>query len=252
MAGALDINNLDDLLESRDLHRLRYGWARGDLAAVRADARAGTKGRTAGIITHEEAQAIKAEKQRVARELELIRRRDRQISDAMRTGRPRESFRVSVRNQSSRGGVRPSLIVLHTTEGRNLPGLADLKGLAGWFDNPAARASSHVGVDAEGNSAQFVPDARKAWTQAYYNPQALAIEQIGFARQNAFAHLQLLKTAQYIAYWHETFGIPIVQSTTRGVCEHEQLGAAGGGHHDCGPHYPFAQVLTLARKIANV
>lgn len=243
--------DLDELLESRDLHRLRYGWARGDLAATRADAKAGTKGRTAGIITHDEAEAIDADKRRVSSELALIRRRDEQIRRAIRTGRPRESFVVNVRNQSSRNGRKPSIIVLHTTEGQNLPGLADLKGLAAYFDRAAVQASSHVGVDAEGNSAQFVPDSRKAWTQAAANPGALSVEQIGFASQNAFAHLQLLKTAQYIAYWSETWGIPIVSSTTHGVCQHAQLGLAGGGHVDCGPHYPFAQVLQLARNISN-
>ena len=144
--------NLQQLIDSRTLHRKRYGWARGDLAAVRADARAGTKGRTRGIITREEAEDIHAEEARVARELALIRRRDAQIRNAMRTGRPRESFAVSVRNQSSRNGVAPRIIVLHSTESDNRDGLADLRAVAGWFDNPKAQASSHVIVDAEGNS----------------------------------------------------------------------------------------------------
>jgi hypothetical protein len=50
-------------------------------------------------------------------------------------------FTRLVRNRSSRNGSRPRLMVLHTTEGDNHPGIRDLEGLAGWFDNPDAQAS---------------------------------------------------------------------------------------------------------------
>jgi hypothetical protein len=33
------------------------------------------------------------------------------------------------------------------------------------------------------------------------------------------------------------------------VCQHSDLGAAGGGHHDCGPGYPFDRVLAMARDL---
>jgi hypothetical protein len=36
-------------------------------------------------------------------------------------------------------------------------------------------------VDEDGNSARYVSDERKAWAQAFFNPIALSIEQIGFA-----------------------------------------------------------------------
>jgi N-acetyl-anhydromuramyl-L-alanine amidase AmpD len=164
---------------------------------------------------------------------------------------PRPEVTVSVRNQSSRNGVKPRIIVLHSTESHERPGVEDLVGLGRWFDNPAAQASSHVANDGEGNDARYVPDERKAWTQAGANSYALSIEQIGFARETREEWLkqpgQLNNTARWIAYWSSKYDIPIVESTEHGVCQHSDLGAMGGGHHDCGPGYPLDIVLKLAK-----
>lgn len=183
----------------------------------------------------------------------MVRRREDQLAakGKPKVRRPYERIKTSVVNQSSRNGVTPRLIVLHDTEGGNVPGIVDLQGLAAWFDRPAAQASSNVGVDAEGNAAQFVPDARKAWAQASYNPQSLSIEQIGFASQESWPEAQLRKTAKYIAFWSKKYGIPIVKSTSLGVAQHSDLGALGGSHKDCGPEYPFNRVLAMARDYAE-
>jgi N-acetylmuramoyl-L-alanine amidase-like protein len=157
----------------------------------------------------------------------------------------------NVRNQSSRNGVKPRIMVLHTTESHNRPGVGDLQGLASWFDNPAAQASSHIGNDAEGNDIRMVPDDAKAWTQAAYNSIALSIEQIGHASQSSWPRAQLENTARWLAHWSRKYDIPLVRSTARGVCQHKDLGAAGGGHHDCGPNYPLADVLRMARAFAQ-
>jgi hypothetical protein len=156
-----------------------------------------------------------------------------------------------VRNQSSRNGVKPRLLVLHTTESHNRAGVGDLQGLAAWFDNPAAQASSHIGNDAEGNDIRMVPDEAKAWTQAAFNSISLSIEQIGHASQTSWGRAQLENTARWLAHWSRKYDIPLVRSTTRGVCQHKDLGAAGGGHHDCGPNYPLADVLRMARTFAQ-
>jgi N-acetyl-anhydromuramyl-L-alanine amidase AmpD len=158
---------------------------------------------------------------------------------------------ANVRNQSSRNGRKPRVIVLHTTEGHNRPGLSDLQGLVNFFDNPASQVSSHVANDAEGNDARMVPDDRKAFTQAQFNSIALSIEQIGFAAQaGSMTEKQLANTAAWIAHWSRKHGIPIRHSTTNGVCQHRDLGAAGGGHVDCGPNYPFNKVLSMAKELA--
>jgi hypothetical protein len=160
---------------------------------------------------------------------------------------PNVVLKTSVACQSSRNGVRPTIIVLHSTEGQNVPGSTkDLEGLAAFFDRLSTQASSHVATDSDGNSARMVPDSRKAWTCAGYNSMSLNVEQIGFAAQSEWAMAELRETARWIAYWHRNFGIPIRQSTSSGVCQHVDLGAAGGGHHDCGPSYPFEKVLELA------
>jgi N-acetylmuramoyl-L-alanine amidase len=163
---------------------------------------------------------------------------------------PRPRISASVVNQSSRNGVKPRLIVLHTTEGHNRPGLSDLRGLVSFFDNPSSQVSSHVANDAEGNDARIVPDERKAFTQAAFNSVSLSIEQIGFASQSQFPDAQLRNTARWIAHWSRKFGIPITHSTSHGVCQHKDLGLQGGGHQDCGPNYPLAKVLSIARSMA--
>ncbi len=173
-----------------------------------------------------------------------------------------------VGNQSSREGSKPRLIVLHVTTDahsdsapvvRNRPGLKDLKRLGVWFDKPRTEVSSHVANDAEGNDARYVRDRRKAWTQVAFNSVSLSIEQIastGFDRRKWMVKRepQLENTARWIAHWHRRWSIPIRRAEVSGnlvirsgVATHEQLGQAGGGHHDPGPGYPFRHVLKLAR-----
>ena len=176
-----------------------------------------------------------------------------------------------VGNQSSREGVVPRLIVLHTTTdpdgGRphfwDLPGLKDLKRLGRWFANPDSAVSAHVANDAQGHDARYVRDRRKAWTEVAFNSVSLSIEQIGTDEYSRGTWLnqrepQLEDTARWIAHWHRRWGIPIhrakVEGSTvvrAGVATHAQLGSAGGGHSDPGPGYPLGHVLKLARSFAS-
>lgn len=164
---------------------------------------------------------------------------------------PRPEVTRYVRNQSSRNGVKPKLIVVHSTEGWNIAGLKDLIGLGNWFDNPAAQASSHVANDAEGNDARYVRDERKAWTCAAYNSLSLNLEMVGKAAQGAWPDKQIQNTAEWMAYWSVKYGIPLTFSTSHGVCRHSDLGAAGGGHHDPGKGFPLEECIQRARKIVQ-
>ena len=161
-------------------------------------------------------------------------------------------------NQSERSVATPTILVLHSTESHDVPGsVSDLRGLGDWFAQTAAQASSHVGVDDDGNSARFVRDAKKAWTCVSFNSVSLNIEQIGFA---SFGWTkwrkrwrQIRESARWIALWSEGYDIPIRRGavsgstvTRSGVLTHADLGEAGGGHHDPGP-YPMKRVLFLAR-----
>jgi N-acetyl-anhydromuramyl-L-alanine amidase AmpD len=136
-----------------------------------------------------------------------------------------------------------------------VPGDADLKAIGSWFNNPAAQASSHVCVDAEGRSAQYVPDERKAWHVVNYNSVALGIEQVGFATQRFWPEAQVKKAAKYCAYWSKKYEIQLdMRGVTNegrvvlpGVLTHADLGALGGGHHDPGDFYPMEKLLHMAR-----
>jgi len=64
----------------------------------------------------------------------------------------------------------------------------------------------------------------------------------------------LANCAAWIAEEAAAFGLPITrltpsqaQGSGRGVCQHVDLGARGGGHHDCGAGFPMDYVLNLAR-----
>lgn len=171
---------------------------------------------------------------------------------------PKVVISQRVANQSERsGGMKPRAIVLHSTESHNRPGSSDLAAIVDWFDNPAAVASSHVIVDADGTSARCVPDSRKAWTCASYNSATLNIEQIGFASQGRKGWRrnwkELRETARWIARWSLRHEIPIRRGlaangaiTRSGVLTHKSLGPLGGGHVDPGD-YPMRRVLLLAR-----
>lgn len=156
---------------------------------------------------------------------------------------------------SPRNGAGVSLIVVHDTEGANLPGVKDLRGLGGVFRDRGV--SAHVGDDAEGNSARYVHDENKAWHCAYYNSWSLGIEQIGFAGQTHWPELQLDETARWIALWDTLHsGLVIRKGAVSvdgrilrpGVVRHSDLGRLGGNHRDPGSHYPLALVLQKARR----
>jgi N-acetylmuramoyl-L-alanine amidase len=157
-------------------------------------------------------------------------------------------------NYSSRStSVR--LIVLHTTEGART-----YQDLGNYFANRATQVSSHVGIDdTPGVIGEYVKRGNKAWTQGNANSYSVAAEQCAFAAWSASEwakHPQMLaNTAAWVAEEAAYFGIPIVALTSaqaqdgrsKGVCQHVNLGAAGGGHTDCGSSYPMAQVIEMAK-----
>lgn len=189
---------------------------------------------------------LKEARDNVAKRLKDIEKAERN-----KVRRPHEKIKANVVNKSSRNGVKPAIIVIHSTESHNRPGTSDLQSIVDWFNNPSAQASSHVLVDDEGYSARCVPDSWKAWTQAAFNPPALSIEMIGFAAEasNEWTPAQYKKVAQYLAYWSKKYGIPLIKSTTFGVCRHMDLGAAGGGHHDPGVNFDLDKLLALAKSL---
>jgi hypothetical protein len=146
------------------------------------------------------------------------------------------------------------LIVLHTAEGART-----IQDLGHYFANPAVQASSHAGADDTPNTlGAYVHSKDKAWAVVAYNSASVSLEQCAFAawsRDEWLKHPHLLdNAATWIKNQSARFDIPITplspaeaQGSGRGVCQHKDLGAAGGGHTDCGPGYPYDHVLSLAR-----
>jgi hypothetical protein len=159
-------------------------------------------------------------------------------------------------NYSSRGGATVALIVLHTAQGA-----ATIADLGAFFANPAAGVSSHVGVDdTENTVGEYVRRDGKAWTAADANPVAVQAELCAFAEWDSAEwnrHPNMLANcAAWIAEEAAHFAIPVVklspaqaQGGGRGVCQHADLGAWGGGHWDCGPYFPIDAVLALAQGV---
>jgi hypothetical protein len=157
-------------------------------------------------------------------------------------------------NYSSRGGTAVTCIVLHTAEG-----CRDYVSLGNFFANPASGVSSQTGIDdTPGEIGEYLTRDAKPWTQGNANPYCVSAELCAFAEwDDAEWHRHpnmLANTAAWIAEEAAHFGIPIValddagaQGGAAGVCQHVNLGAAGGGHWDCGPGFPMAEVLDMAR-----
>lgn len=170
---------------------------------------------------------------------------------------PAVKVRRNVACQSARAaGADVDLIVLHSTEGANIKGLADLVGLGAFFDRIAVQASSHVAIDAEGNSARYVPDARKAWTQAGWNSRCVSVEMIGRAAQRSWTDAEVDEAARWLAYWSIKHHVPLHRARvtadgrvlSRGVITHKELGALGGGHVDPGDGFPVNRCIERARR----
>jgi len=156
-------------------------------------------------------------------------------------------------NYSSRSESGVRLIVLHTAEGART-----YQSLGSYFQGDVG-ASSHTGADDTPNTVgEYVHRQDKAWTCGNYNSVSVNIELCGFAAWSTdewHRHPNMLANcAAWIAEEAEFYGIPIerltaseAQSDGWGVCQHADLGQAGGGHWDCGSGFPMQEVLTMAR-----
>ena len=153
-------------------------------------------------------------------------------------------------NYSSRAGTRVRLVVVHTAEGSR-----NFRDLGAYFANPASQVSSQTGIDdTPGQIGEYVTRDAKPWTQGNANPYSTSTELCAFAKWDPAEWsrhpVMLDNCAQWIAEECAYFGIPAVklsaaqaQGGAAGVCGHVDLGAAGGGHWDPGPDFPWATVL---------
>lgn len=148
-----------------------------------------------------------------------------------------------VSNYSSRNGVRPSVIVLHQTVSRER-GLASQNALTAYANRRSSGVSWHLLVGpTNGLCTYSVPLNMKAWTQANANPFSIGIEVERFGDEPTY--VQGLGEQKLIAILRELsrrYDIPLRKGkvvncrvVTKGVIEHSDLGACGGGHADVTP-----------------
>ena len=131
-------------------------------------------------------------------------------------------------NFSNRRGARVDLIVLHDCEG-------GYDGSIRWFEMRQSNVSAHYVVREDGDEAtQMVDLADNAWHACAFNRRSVGIEMSGFASRGFDAPL-LTTTAHMVAYLCDHLQIPVRHARAGvgpGIASHNDLGAAGGGHHD--------------------
>lgn len=163
-----------------------------------------------------------------------------------------------VRNQSSRNGARPVLLVVHDTESPNTPGSPQgRRAIVSWFNNPVSQGSSNYTTDSDGNTTLMVRETDKAWTQAFFNPWAISDELIGHMTQPVWPDTQMRAVARLFAAaatrWHIPIQHGLVSGCTivrPGILQHRDLGQCGGGHVDAGPHFPIGLFIGLVKAYA--
>jgi N-acetyl-anhydromuramyl-L-alanine amidase AmpD len=166
-----------------------------------------------------------------------------------------------VRNQSERRGPILATIV-HSTESQDIPGSTrDLIAIRNWFDNPRSQASSHIGIDGQGNTELWVHSNKKAWTAGAANGFSNNIEFIARAAQGPalWEDAQIRAGARWAAYWAIKYDLPVQLGnvrninglcvcTKKGILRHSDITAAGfGSHTDPGKGFPMDEFLSATR-----
>ncbi len=132
-------------------------------------------------------------------------------------------------NFSSRCGNRVRLIVVHDCEG-------SFAGSVSWFAMARSQVSAHIVLSEDGRQAiQMVAWANKAWHACTFNPFSEGIEAAGYAARG-LGGPEWDALAAIVAFRLHENGIPCKVASAAngwtGFCQHADLGAAGGSHHD--------------------
>ena len=143
--------------------------------------------------------------------------------------------------------ARPTLVVVHCTEG------ATAEGAARWFANPRSAGSAHLVVD-DHEVWRCVDDMTIAWHAIGVNTIGLGLEIAGFAawtRDDWMQHQpRLVEAARIHAGWNRVYGIPLVESTTRGY--HSHAGLPRNNHTDPGMGFPWDFYLDQVRRFSGI
>lgn len=154
-------------------------------------------------------------------------------------------------------GLKIRWIVIHDIEGTAAACLA-------WFQNSAARASSHYVVDYDGTVYQTVPEKDIAWHAGNwdYNEHSIGVEHAGYANLSCFTDKEYRASARLVAYLAKKYNISVVHpdgiapATSiggSGIIGHDQvpdpynttLGGGASHHHDPGAYWNWTYYLSL-------
>lgn len=131
-------------------------------------------------------------------------------------------------NYSSRNGARTRLCVIHDCEG-------SFEGSVSWFSQPRSQVSAHIVLSDDGTRAvQMVAWANKAWAVCNYNSYSESYEAAGYSAKGLGAP-EWQSLAAITAFRLHVLGLSPIYArggVGEGYCQHVDLGAAGGGHHD--------------------
>lgn len=122
------------------------------------------------------------------------------------------------------------LVFVHVMEGGS-------SGSVAWLCS-SKLASVHLCMNEDGSLVyQLVPLGQKAWGECSFNGRGVSLELPGFTAQG-LPDARWRAAALIVAWLCRAYAIPPVWAQGgqgRGVCQHHDLGAAGGGHVDCSP-----------------
>jgi hypothetical protein len=148
-----------------------------------------------------------------------------------------------VRNYSSRGGVRPQVIVLHQTVSRER-GQSSQNALTAYANSPSSGVSWHFLVGrTNGLCTYTVPLGLKAWTQGNANPFSIGIEVEAYGDEGTYVTGEgRAKLIAILRRLSKIYRIPLRPAVVRdcrvvqsGVGQHKDLDQSttcAGGHHD--------------------
>jgi hypothetical protein len=162
-----------------------------------------------------------------------------------------------VRNFSSRGGARVSMIVVHYTV--SAPGTLDV--IQNLFNTSSFAASSHIGLEFNGRCEQWVRYSDKAWTEGAFNPVGVSVEIIarGTESKEFWLAQPIIKNgllASWIVDRLRQFGLPpklvdpVGCTATAGWTDHNFL-ECGNTHTDVQPNFPYRKVQEQVVALFN-
>lgn len=125
--------------------------------------------------------------------------------------------------------ISHALLVLHLMEG-------GYEGSINWLCKTSTQASAHLCINETGvEVSQLVPLCYKAWAQCAFNSCSISLEMPGFVNK-IIPDASWDGAAKIFGWLCVAYAIPATWAQNgkgRGICQHIDLGEAGGNHYDC-------------------